>query len=102
MIYYDLVGFFTGVAWNGTIHTFMYYLYYLMASGKQPGWSKYMTTAQLIQFVYGITSWWPYPFVCGKDFWSVDGQMMVFWMNQGILFSFFLLFLQFFAKKYKK
>eukprot|EP01129_Flabellula_baltica_P003808 TRINITY_DN13540_c0_g1_i1.p1 TRINITY_DN13540_c0_g1~~TRINITY_DN13540_c0_g1_i1.p1 ORF type:complete len:254 (+),score=51.66 TRINITY_DN13540_c0_g1_i1:44-805(+) len=99
---YDLSSFSSGVIWNGSIHTFMYYLYYLFASGKKPTWSKYMTTAQLIQFVWGITSFWPFPFVCGYSLLDYTGPMFAMWINQGILLSFFLLFLAFFNKKYKK
>jgi len=101
-LHYKVIGFWHGVVWNGTIHTFMYYLFYQMSLGKSPTWKKSMTSAQIIQFVWGVTSFWAVPYVCEYDLFSFEGHMMVFWVNQAVLFSLLLLFLDFFRRSYSR
>jgi len=102
-LYYKVVGFWHGVVWNGTIHTFMYYLYYLMSKGIYPSWKKNMTTAQIIQFVWGVTSFWAVPSLCEYSLYPIeDGAMIVFWFNQIALFSLLCLFINFYIKSYKQ
>lgn len=89
-----------GVVANALIHSFMYYSYYKTSIGKPPSWKKYLTQAQIVQFVWGLTSFLPFPLACGYNFTSISGSMFVFWFNQAVLLSFFFLFLSFFFKRY--
>lgn len=89
-----------GVVANALIHSFMYYSYYKTSIGQPPSWKIYLTKAQIVQFVWGITSFLPFPLACGYEYTSVSGPMFVFWFNQAVLLSFFFLFMSFFTKKY--
>lgn len=80
----------------------MYFMYAQMSIGIYPSWKKYMTTAQIIQFVWGLTSFWPAPFACGFDLWSIEGPMLPIWFNQFVMISFLALFLNFYFKRYAK
>jgi fatty acid elongase 3 len=93
----NVLFFFSGVVINATIHTFMYYYYSIASLGKTVWWKKYLTTGQIIQFIWGISSWWPFPVFCTltSEIWMVWG------FNQFVLFSFLVLFVQFFKKTYK-
>jgi len=112
MIRYQMIFYFSGVIINATIHTFMYFYYFVsIAFDSSPWWKKYLTQAQIVQFIWGITSWWLYPFVChpredGNSLlpppggYSVD--MYVWWYNQFILICFLGLFIHFFSRTYSK
>jgi len=99
MVEQKMVFFFSGVFINASIHTFMYYYYFVsLAYGSNPWWKKHLTKGQIFQFMWGITSWWPYPFVCSAQ--HSDSaphyDMWVWWFNQFVLISFLVLFLNFF------
>lgn len=89
-----------GVISNALIHSFMYYSYYKTSIGKPPAWKIHLTKAQIVQFVWGVSSFLPFPFVCGYNFTSLAGPMFVFWFNEAVLISFFFLFMSFFFKRY--
>lgn len=89
-----------GVVSNALIHSFMYYSYYKTSIGKPPAWKIYLTKAQIVQFVWGLGSFFPWPATCGYSITSISGPMFVFWFNQGVLISFFFLFMSFFSKRY--
>eukprot|EP00163_Fabomonas_tropica_P025139 TRINITY_DN4330_c2_g2_i2.p1 TRINITY_DN4330_c2_g2~~TRINITY_DN4330_c2_g2_i2.p1 ORF type:complete len:255 (+),score=74.84 TRINITY_DN4330_c2_g2_i2:66-830(+) len=90
--------FWSGVVWNSSIHTFMYWFYFNQSLGRDIWWKKYLTKAQIVQFVWGITSWWPYLKVCPST-----QEVQYGWaINQFVLFSFLALFINFFFKRYQK
>lgn len=95
-IYNDIVYYGVGVMWNCGIHTAMYWYYYRAAMGVRPKWGKYLTTMQITQFMYGVFTFIPRPFVCDKPEW------FVLLANQAILLLFAYLFYNFYAWKYKK
>lgn len=89
-----------GVIANGFIHTLMYWSYLMTTMGKPPAWKKYLTMAQLIQFVYGLLSIVPMPYVCGFGYFSWTYETLVFWFQEFVLITFFLLFMAFYNKRY--
>ncbi len=91
--------FWSGVAINAGIHTFMYWYYFRSALGSAPKWAKLMTTGQIVQFVWGISSFWGFFYFC-KDSDRTEPAMQAWWLNQGILISYLALFLRFFFGKY--
>lgn len=92
--------FFTGVMFNAAIHTFMYYYYAISSLGGTVWWKKHLTKAQIFQFMFGVCSWWPYPFYCTGYILDHMGHMKVWLFNQLVLFSFLVLFVRFFTTRY--
>jgi len=39
---------------NGSVHVCMYYYYYLVSTGTIPWWKKYITSIQIVQFIYSF------------------------------------------------
>lgn len=91
-----------GVMANGFIHTLMYWSYLMTSMGHPPAWKKYLTMAQLIQFVYGVFSIIPMPYVCGFGYFSWTYPTLVFWFQEFVLLTFFALFMAFYNKRYDK
>jgi len=89
-----------GVMANGFIHTLMYYSYLMTSMGKPPAWKKYLTMGQLIQFVYGLLSIVPMFYVCGFGYFLWSYETLVFWFQEFVLVTFFLLFMAFYNKRY--
>jgi fatty acid elongase 3 len=94
----NMTFFFTGVLINGTIHTFTYWFYFQNSLGNNVWWKKYLTVAQMIQFVWGMGSWLPWPFVCTEQR-NTETDVVVL-SNFLVLGSFLLLFLNFFNHTY--
>jgi len=87
---------------NAIVHTFMYY-YYLMAILRVPvWWKRYITIMQIVQFVLDLFgnsfvyayNYWAYGVLCGTGGWFGFG------FGQAILFSYLLLFVEFYFKSY--
>lgn len=90
-----------GVISNCFIHSLMYWSYYQTSRGNPPKWKKYLTMAQLIQFVWGILSILPYPYICGTGYFNFDvPDTLVFWFQELVLLTFFALFMAFYNKRY--
>jgi hypothetical protein len=96
----NMTFFFTGVIINGTIHTFTYYFYFQSSLGNTMWWKKYLTQAQMVQFLWGIASWLPWPVFCSAN--RTTETDVVVAANFLILSSFFGLFLNFFNHTYKR
>eukprot|EP01102_Stenamoeba_stenopodia_P015800 TRINITY_DN5446_c0_g1_i2.p1 TRINITY_DN5446_c0_g1~~TRINITY_DN5446_c0_g1_i2.p1 ORF type:complete len:297 (+),score=75.95 TRINITY_DN5446_c0_g1_i2:94-984(+) len=94
-----LVFFFSGVIINATIHTFMYYYYSIASYGHNVWWKKYLTKGQIIQFIWGFTSWWPFLYFCTG---CSKQSIFVWYFNQFVLFSFLVLFLNFYRSTYRR
>jgi len=94
----NMTWFFTGVIINGAIHTFTYYFYFQSSLGNTVWWKKYLTQAQMVQFLWGIASWLPWPVLCQHN--RTTETDYVVGANFLILASFFALFLNFFNHTY--
>jgi fatty acid elongase 3 len=92
--------FFSGVIINATIHTFMYYYYSIASYGGNVWWKKHLTSGQIIQFVWGFSSWWPFLSVCNSC--ANDKVLFIWYFNQFVLFSFLVLFYRFFRATYSR
>jgi fatty acid elongase 3 len=91
-----------GIITNATIHTFMYYYFWQQSLGRNVWWKKYLTKAQIVQFFWGLSSFLPYPIVCGTQF-SLDAIVTRQWLaNQLVMISFILLFTHFYHNTYKE
>lgn len=98
-IYCEVNFFFTGVVINGSIHVLMYSYYALSSIGYRAPWAKLITVGQMVQFAYGIASWWYWLYVCHADMTTL--QWVVYGLNQFILASFLVLFKRFFNRRYE-
>jgi hypothetical protein len=96
----EIAYFWVGVVFNATIHTFMYYYYFMDSLGYKLWWKSHLTKAQIFQFCWGIFTWWPFPVVCGYSWTSLEAPMLVFWFNQVVLLSFLFLFVRFYLRTY--
>ena len=87
---------------NSGIHTAMYYYYLCAALGIKVWWKKYLTTAQIVQFVTGII------YVCiNMKRRLLDGEPCTsnHWtgvFSTAVNCSFIVMFSVFFSKKYAK
>jgi len=85
---------------NMFIHVFMYYFYACQSLGINIWWKKYLTTLQILQFIFdefGNASW-AYYVVFEKK--NCSGTWFGFWFGMGVIFSFLVLFINFFKKTY--
>jgi len=96
----------TSVQWivvilNATVHIFMYYYYLAATLNSDVWWKKYLTTAQIIQFVIdmaGITVWWYYTLVLNQ---KCSGSIEAMLFTYFVLGSFLILFIMFYLKTFK-
>lgn len=86
---------------NCFVHVGMYYYYAMAALGHKVWWKKYITMAQIIQFVIDLTSTWPYPFLYFSAT-GCSGGMRAWLFGQAVGFSFFKLFSDFYVRSYTK
>lgn len=96
----EIAYFWVGVVFNATIHTFMYYYYFMDSLGYRLWWKSHLTKAQIFQFCWGIFTWWPFPVACSYTWTSTAAPMLVFWFNQAVLLSFLFLFVRFYLRTY--
>ena len=89
------------VAFNGLIHTVMYY-YYACAimKWKFPLPKKFVTWIQLIQFVSGHLVLGVYYFV--EDYWNNDEKRFVFLLTNAYVFMNLIMFINFYRTTYAK
>mmetsp|Transcript_75025 Transcript_75025/g.200121 ORF Transcript_75025/g.200121 Transcript_75025/m.200121 type:complete len:254 (-) Transcript_75025:497-1258(-) len=85
---------------NSIIHTFMYYYYLVAALGQKVWWKKYLTSAQIFQFLTGFTyvSVFLYQFYtrgCGAQH-----RLIPAWISHVVNVSFIVLFAQFYRSSY--
>jgi hypothetical protein len=118
--------FINGVICNALIHSFMYWSYYQQSKNISVPWKKHLTKMQMVQFLWGMLTFVPYPSLCGHSYLqpyvrfgtkSVSstylfhnpifsfvirtGTTFVWLFHQLVLVSFLGLFMQFFNKRYK-
>eukprot|EP01100_Stratorugosa_tubuloviscum_P014939 TRINITY_DN828_c0_g2_i3.p1 TRINITY_DN828_c0_g2~~TRINITY_DN828_c0_g2_i3.p1 ORF type:complete len:285 (+),score=85.09 TRINITY_DN828_c0_g2_i3:138-992(+) len=84
---------------NGSVHTIMYFYYFLATVGQRPWWRKYVTKIQIFQFFVdiGLNSVMGYYLLTGHKCTAGWGP---FSMGQFILISYLLLFIVFYRKNY--
>jgi hypothetical protein len=90
-----------GVISNGLIHTFMYWSYYKQSLGVSVSWKKYLTQAQIIQFIWGVMSFGPWPYICGFSYFELDLPQMTWWTHHLAMFAFISLFASFLTRRYE-
>lgn len=90
-----------GVISNGLIHTFMYWSYYQQSVGVSVSWKKYLTVAQIIQFIWGIISFGPWPYICGFSYLSLELPLRTWWTHHLAMFAFISLFSAFLNRRYE-
>jgi len=85
---------------NLSVHTFMYYYYAVSLLGASPWWKKYLTEMQIGQFILdlasGVVMMWAMIYTGGRC--GTPWPSAIF--AQTVLFSFLLLFVEFFMKAY--
>lgn len=86
---------------NSYVHVAMYYYYAMAAMGHKVWWKKYITQAQIIQFIIDLTSTWPYPLLYFSAS-GCSGSMRAWLFGQAVGVSFFKLFRDFYVRSYKK
>lgn len=86
---------------NSLVHVAMYGYFTASTFGKTVWWKKYITQAQIVQFVVDLTATWPFPLLYyGAR--GCSGSMRGWLFGQAVGFSFFHLFLDFYRRSYKK
>ena len=82
---------------NSTIHTIMYFYYFLTCFGYRPKWSVLLTSMQIAQFIIGLASSIPYfiglPCNVGLHYWAIVA-------NNVYVVALVILFVSFFRNKY--
>jgi len=96
MMQQRMLFFYSGVLINASIHTFMYYYYANASMGREVSWKKHLTTMQMVQFVLVMTTWWPLIPICHFN----HSEIFTWAVNQLLMISFLLLFLQFYQRTY--
>lgn len=86
---------------NSSVHVAMYYYYAMSAIGQKVWWKKYITQAQIIQFIIDLTATWPYPFLYFSAS-GCSGSMRGWLFGQAVGASFFKLFCDFYFRSYTK
>lgn len=79
----------------------MYYYYALASFGKTVWWKKYITQAQIVQFVIDLTATWPFPFLYFSSG-GCSGSLRGWLFGQVVGASFYKLFMDFYRKSYLK
>jgi len=85
---------------NSTVHVFMYYYYFAQTLGYDVWWKVYLTSAQIVQFVFdimGISAWWYYYLYLGV---KCTGDPRALLFSYIVLTSFLVLFLNFYRHTY--
>ncbi|CAN8064342.1 unnamed protein product [Agarophyton chilense] len=86
---------------NSSVHVAMYYYYAMAAMGVKVWWKKYITQAQIVQFIIDLTATWPYPFLYFSTT-GCSGSMRGWFFGQAVGLSFFKLFRDFYVRSYNK
>jgi len=86
---------------NVGVHIPMYYYYAISSMGKTAWWKKYITLMQIIQFIIDLSAnvvgfYFHYT---GND---CSGALWSWWFGQVVLFTFLMLFINFWRHTYTK
>ena len=84
---------------NSFVHVLMYYYYAMSTIGRTVWWKKYITQAQIVQFIIDLTATWPYPVLYFSSS-GCAGSMRGWLFGQAVGLSFFKLFRDFYLKSY--
>jgi fatty acid elongase 3 len=84
---------------NSAVHVLMYYYYAMATVGVSVWWKKYITQAQIIQFIIDLTATWPYPLLYHSAQ-GCSGSMRGWFFGQAVGLSFFKLFRDFYKSSY--
>eukprot|EP01118_Nematostelium_gracile_P010034 TRINITY_DN3417_c0_g1_i1.p1 TRINITY_DN3417_c0_g1~~TRINITY_DN3417_c0_g1_i1.p1 ORF type:complete len:286 (+),score=52.24 TRINITY_DN3417_c0_g1_i1:82-939(+) len=97
------------ISFNLFVHIIMYYYYARSALGARIWWKKYLTTLQIIQFVFDLgVVYYSYGVWLGHTHfgWDVSykchGTSVAAWAGCGLLSSYLLLFIKFYFDTYKE
>jgi hypothetical protein len=85
---------------NSFVHVLMYYYYSMATVGRTVWWKKYITQAQIVQFIIDLTATWPYPFLYFSAA-GCSGSMRGWLFGQAVGLSFFKLFRDFYLRSYQ-
>jgi len=83
---------------NTLIHVFMYYYYYAASIGQSVWFKKYITTGQIIQFIFSFLVSTPYVY------YHMQGECSgfnAFVFSMFVNGSFLVLFIRFYQKSYR-
>lgn len=87
---------------NALVHIPMYWYYFLVTFKIYSRWKKYITIIQIVQFIINLTVYsatMAYHYLYAKNCRGYDGWGSI--LAAGIIYSYLLLFLQFYKKSYK-
>jgi fatty acid elongase 3 len=86
---------------NALIHVFMYFYYMIQATGYDLWWKKYLTTLQILQFIFdeAVNLSWAYWPLAG---YQCSGSWFSYFFGIYVIGSFLFLFMVFFKDTYKK
>ncbi|KJE93158.1 fatty acid elongase [Capsaspora owczarzaki ATCC 30864] len=90
------------IATNTLVHVFMYYFYMVQSAGFSVWWKRHLTKLQIIQFVadqIGNHMWVYYAWIVKL---ACPGSVVGYAWGTGVIGSFLVLFLQFYARTYKR
>lgn len=87
---------------NALVHTVMYYYYYLTERGTKVWWKQHITHLQIFQFVFDLASHFSWYYYNSTTPGGCPGAMWVFHWANFVIFSFLVLFIQFYLSNYKK
>ena len=97
--YFNIEGAWIFVAFNGIIHTFMYYYYACcIMKWEFPLPKQFITWLQMIQFVTGLGVYGCYYFV--EDYWKIPEKRFVFFFTYAYVLMNLFMFINFFRTTY--
>jgi len=99
--YYRFSVGFVFITVNATVHTFMYFYYFLAARGHRPSWAILLTIGQISQMVLGIAAclYWGYNYSHGFSC-GCDAPVIIMLSCVAMYGSYLLLFVKFFYERY--
>eukprot|EP00035_Acanthoeca_spectabilis_P021259 m.437209 g.437209 ORF g.437209 m.437209 type:complete len:258 (+) comp18081_c0_seq1:68-841(+) len=86
---------------NSFIHTLMYSNYLLKSLGQKVWWAKYLTQGQIVQFITGTIYSGAFLLMQRQDY-GCTGDARTAIVSNLVNFSFIVLFVNFYNKKYQK
>jgi len=99
--HYQIEGAWIFVAFNGIIHTFMYYYYACcIMKWEFPLPKQLITYLQIIQFLTGLGCYGFYYFI--EDYWKIPEKRFVFYFTYAYVLMNLVMFLNFFRTTYLK
>eukprot|EP01087_Luapelamoeba_hula_P011699 TRINITY_DN3216_c0_g1_i2.p1 TRINITY_DN3216_c0_g1~~TRINITY_DN3216_c0_g1_i2.p1 ORF type:complete len:245 (-),score=37.59 TRINITY_DN3216_c0_g1_i2:32-766(-) len=93
-------GFFAPV--NASVHIFLYYYYFIATEGYRPWWGRYLTQAQLVQMVMGmsVSALWAYYYFFSGRACPQEHPVLLVCVTVTMYASYFLLFFIMYIKRW--